>query len=210
MNHNEVLRPLPLRLRPQPSETAESYVHRLARTNHLRPSYLRRCLTTPEGSYGPIQLDKLAALTGRAPAALLHALPDLAPRPASGAERRSGRDPDDQQRRNQQRRRDQFAAIRRDARAGLSGRALERKHKVGHRTVSKALASATPPPRKKMNRQAAVLHNFHDHIDSMIHTNPAIPVSEVWARLVDDHGATASYGAIRAYVARHPHRRRPA
>jgi len=182
----------------------------LARTNHLRPSYLRRYLATPEGSYGPVQLDKLAAITGRAPAAMLHALPDLAPRPAPRAEQRSRRASDDQKRRNQQRRRDQFAAIRRDARAGLSGRALERKHKVGWRTVRKALASATPPPRKKMNRQSAVLHDLHDHIDAMIHNNPAISVSEVWERLVDDHSATASYGAIRAYVASHPHRRRPA
>jgi hypothetical protein len=37
-----------------------------------------------------------------------------------------------------------YAAIRRDARAGLSGRALERKYNVGRRKVVKALASAWP------------------------------------------------------------------
>jgi hypothetical protein len=37
-----------------------------------------------------------------------------------------------------------YAAIRRDARASMSGRAIERKHSVGRRTVVKALASAWP------------------------------------------------------------------
>src|SRR5262249_38051027 len=36
------------------------------------------------------------------------------------------------------------AAIRRDARAGLSGRALQRKHAVGYHTVTAALESAWP------------------------------------------------------------------
>lgn len=42
-----------------------------------------------------------------------------------------------------------YAAIRRDARAGLSGRALQRKHCVGWRTVATALSSAWPQPRKR-------------------------------------------------------------
>jgi hypothetical protein len=204
VNDNNVLRPLPMRLRPLSGEPVESYVRRLAKANHLRPSYLRRCLTTPEGSYGPIQPDKLAAITGRALPPLLHALPDLAPRPRG---KHTRRDAEEEKRRNQARRRLQFAAIRRDARAGLSGRAIERKRKVGYRTVRKALASATPPARKKINRQAVVLHELHHHIDALIEADPAISVSEVWERLVDEHGASASYGAIRAYAARHPGRR---
>jgi hypothetical protein len=43
-----------------------------------------------------------------------------------------------------------YAAIRRDARAGMSGRAMERKHGVGRRTIIKALSSAWPEPRKKL------------------------------------------------------------
>lgn len=34
----------------------------------------------------------------------------------------------------------------------------------------------------------------------MIQKNPAVAVNEVWEHLVDDHDATASYGAVRAYV----------
>ena len=43
-----------------------------------------------------------------------------------------------------------YAAIRRDARAGMSGRAIEKKYGVGRRTVGKALACAWPEPRKEM------------------------------------------------------------
>jgi hypothetical protein len=152
-----------------------------------------------------VRPDKLAAIAGRALPALLRALPDLVP---CRREQRPRRDADADKARNQARRRTQFAAIRRDARAGLSGRAIERKHKVGHRTVRRALTSDTPPTRKKMiSRQGAVLHELHPHIDEMIEANPAIPVTSIWERLVDEHGASASYGAIRAYVARHPRRR---
>jgi len=35
----EVLRPLPIRARPRPAETVASYVVRLARANHLQPSW---------------------------------------------------------------------------------------------------------------------------------------------------------------------------
>jgi hypothetical protein len=190
-------RPLPVRLRPTAGERAESYIRRLARANHLKPSYLRRYLATPQGSYGPIQPDQLAAVTGRTLPALLHALPDLAPRPH---QQRTRRDTEDEKRRNQARKRALFAAIRRDAAAGLSRRTIERKHNVGRRTIVKALTSATPPAREKINRQSAALHGLHHHIDAMIEANPTIPVKEVWEHLVDDHDATVSYGATRAYV----------
>jgi len=108
---------------------------------------------------------------------------------------------EDKKRRNQARRRALFAAIRRDAAAGLSGRALERKHHVGRRTIVKALASETPPPRKKIDRKSAALHGLHHHINAVIEGNPAVAVKDVWAHLVDDHDTTVSYGAIRAYVA---------
>jgi hypothetical protein len=42
-----------------------------------------------------------------------------------------------------------YAAIRRDVRSGLSGRAIERKYGVGWRTVVAAMSSARPAPRKK-------------------------------------------------------------
>ena len=50
----------------------------------------------------------------------------------------------------------------------MSGRAIERKHHVGRRTIVKALASADPPERKKIHREPAALDGLHWHIDAMI------------------------------------------
>jgi TniQ len=195
-----VNQPLPVRVRPVAGEGAESYIRRLARANHLKPSYLRRYLATPRAGYGPIHPDQLAAVAGRTLNALQRALPDLRARqPHRQPPRRQHAE--DAKRRNQARKRALFTAIRRDAAAGLSRRALERKHNVGRRTVVKALASASPPERKKPNRPPTV-HGLHHHIDVMIDNNPAVPASEVWAHLVDHHDTTVSYGAIRAYVTR--------
>lgn len=53
-----------------------------------------------------------------------------------------------------------FAAIRRDAAAGMSGRAIEDKYRVGRRTVSAAMASALPPPRRAMPPRGSKLDPF--------------------------------------------------
>jgi len=79
---------LPVQPRSRRGETADSYLRRLAAANHLRSSYLRRYLSKPEGSYGPVDPGKLAALTGREPHAILHALPELAPAAPRPAARR--------------------------------------------------------------------------------------------------------------------------
>jgi hypothetical protein len=74
--------------------------------------------------------------------------------------------------RNRAARRETYAAIRLDAEAGLSERAIERKHHVGRRTIIKALASAEPPARKKIHREPAALNGLHGHIDAMIDAAP--------------------------------------
>ena len=71
------LAPLPVRLRPQRAETTESYARRLARANHLRPSYLRTFLGDPPRRTGAIRPWRLAAISGRSVRALEHALADL-------------------------------------------------------------------------------------------------------------------------------------
>jgi hypothetical protein len=192
-------RPLPVRLRPQRGETADSYVRRLASANHLRFSYLRRYLSAPAGSYGPLQPGKLAAVTGRDLPAILHALPDLAtPLPRRSTRRYS----DDEIQRNRARKNALFTAIRHDADAGMSGRAIERKHRVGRRTTQKALTSSTPPPRKKMNRESVVLNGLHAVIDAMTQTNPQITVTAIWEHLADELDTTVAYPTLRAYITR--------
>jgi hypothetical protein len=75
--------------------------------------------------------------------------------------------------------REKYAAIRRDAGNVMSGRAIERKHHVGRRTIIKALASADPPRRKKIHREPAALDGLHAHIDAMIKADPKIAIAVI-------------------------------
>ncbi|MGH3120065.1 MAG: hypothetical protein ACRDOI_13100 [Trebonia sp.] len=189
--------PLPVRPRPRCGETADSYLRRLAAANHLRFSDLRRYLSRPERGYGPIDPARLAALAGRELPAVLHALPELAPAgPRPGARRYTEEDIQ----RSHAARRVKYAAIRRDARDGMSGRAIEREHHVGRRTIVRALASAGPPERKKMHREPAALDGLHGPIDAMIAANPKIAIAAIWERLAGEHDATVAYPTLRAYV----------
>ena len=52
---------------------------------------------------------------------------------------------------------DLYAAIRRDARSGMSNRALQRKYGVGFRTVTAALESAWPKERKQPPKRGSRL-----------------------------------------------------
>jgi hypothetical protein len=190
-------RPLPIRPRPIAGEPIAGYVRRLARANHLRPSYLRRYLHDP-GPAGGIRMDWLAILSGR-PAAALERAFTPAPhrqdrRPGPGGHRRS--------------RADLFAAIRRDAsQSGSSVRALSDRHGVHRRTVLQALASPVPAPRKRPPPRPSRLDPFKDTIDAIVRQEqdnpgqPACSVKEIFDRLVAEHGATGiSYSTLRGYV----------
>ncbi len=103
---------------------------------------------------------------------------------------------------------DLYAAIRRNARSGLSGRALQRKYGVGFLTVQKALSSAWPEPRKKVAPRQTRLDSFKPLIDQMLRADLDAPreqrhtVKRIFDRLVDEHGADEiSYRMVRGYVA---------
>jgi endogenous inhibitor of DNA gyrase (YacG/DUF329 family) len=70
-------RPLPVRPRPRPGETTASYIQQLALANHLPVRYLRSYLSATPAPGGQPGLDRLAAVSGRAPAALQRTLTDL-------------------------------------------------------------------------------------------------------------------------------------
>ena len=188
--------PLPVGPRPRRGETADSYVRRLAAANHLRFTYLRRYLARPQGSYGPVDPRRLAALAGRELSAILLALPELAPAARPPARRYTQEDI----RRNYAAKREKYAAIRRDAGTGMSERAIQRRHHVGRRTIVKALASAEPPERKRINREPAALNGLHGYIDAMIDADPKIATAAIWQRLADEHHATVAYYTLRTYV----------
>jgi hypothetical protein len=187
--------PLPVRPRPRQGETADSYLRRLAAANHLRFSYLRRYIG--RRSYGPIDPARLAELTSRELPALLLALPELAPAARPPARRYTAYDIQ----RSRAARREKYAAIRRDAANGMSGRAIERKHHVGRRTIIKALGSAEPPERKKVHREPEALNGLHSHIDAMIEADPKVSTAAIWQHLADEHGTTVAYYTLRTYAA---------
>jgi hypothetical protein len=140
---------------------------------------------------------KLAALAARELPAILHALRELAPAgPGPSARRYSERDIQ----RNHASKRAKYAAIRQDASDHMSGRAIERKHHVGRRTIRKALASATLPARKKISREAAARSGLHRHIDTMIAADPQTTIAAIWERLAGEHGTTVVYATLRTYV----------
>jgi transposase len=101
-----------------------------------------------------------------------------------------------------------YAAIRRDARAGMSARAIERKYRVGRRTIVKALASAWPEPRKKPPPRRSKLDPFKAAIDEMLRADLDAPrkqrhtITRIFRRLIDEHQMRdVSYPVVRAYVA---------
>jgi transposase len=79
-----------------------------------------------------------------------------------------------------------YAAIRRDARAEISARAIERKHGAGRRTIVKAMASPWPEPRKHLPPRDSKLDPFKPVIDEMLRADLAAPrkqrhtVTRIW------------------------------
>jgi hypothetical protein len=72
---------------------------------------------------------------------------------------------------------DLYAAIRRDARAGMSHRALMREYEVGFRTVKAALESVWPEPRKNPQPRGTRLDRFKSLIDQMLRAHLEAPTS---------------------------------
>ncbi|MGW5665097.1 hypothetical protein ACWEWG_34380 [Streptomyces sp. NPDC003758] len=102
-----------------------------------------------------------------------------------------------------------YAALRRDAREGMSNRALERKYRVGWRTVQKALSSGWPQPREPYAPRRSKLDPFKPVIDQMLLADLDAPrkqrhtVVRIYRRLINEHAMDdVSYQVIRAYVAK--------
>jgi len=201
------LRRLPVRPRPICGETVESYVRRLARANHLRPSYLRAYLTGPQRSR--IQIERLAQISGRPTAHLQRALIGTpVPRPRTEPSERPSQAALVKHRREARTR--LFANIRADHQHDdLSIRALAARHQVHRRTVTQALASALPPPRKPQAPRPRTLRNdTREFVDQIIGQDLQVPsrrrhsVQRIWERLIDEYDVTVSYSTVRDYVTR--------
>ena len=104
---------------------------------------------------------------------------------------------------------DLYAAIRRDARSGMSNRALQRKHGVGFRTVTAALESAWPKERKQPPKRDSRLDAYRVVIDDWLRSDLDAPrkqrhtAKRIFDRLLDEHdgAGVVSYWMVREYVA---------
>ncbi|PXX58468.1 hypothetical protein DFR70_114152 [Nocardia tenerifensis] len=102
-----------------------------------------------------------------------------------------------------------YAAIRRDSRAGMSGRELRRKYNVGYHTVNAALTSAFPEKRKEYPARASKLDPFKPFIDETLRADLDAPrkqrhtIKRIFERLMDERGMTdVAYQTARDYVDR--------
>jgi len=104
----------------------------------------------------------------------------------------------------------QFENIRRDHRLEqLSIRELARKHKVHRRVVRQALASATPPERRRSApKSAPVMGPYEDTVRSWLIADKDAPKKQrhtarrVWTRLVAEEGAPVAESTVREAVRR--------
>ncbi|MBF6216422.1 IS21 family transposase [Nocardia puris] len=101
-----------------------------------------------------------------------------------------------------------YAAIRRDAKAGMSGRQLQAKYGVGWRTLQAASQGAWPAERKKYPPRASKLDPFKPFIDEVLRSDLRAPrkqkhtIKRIYARLIDEHGMDGvSYQTLRDYIA---------
>jgi hypothetical protein len=184
------LRQLPIDVRPAAGERAESYIRRLARANHLPPSYLRCYLAGPPHWQGQVQPQRLAALTGRPARILQHTLiargwPRPAPPPSGRLRRRHADKPA------------LYARIRAAAGEGTSSSQLAARFRVGRRTITKALQAPQPPPWKPPVKKHPPAYSAH--IDALLQAAPGLTSKQLWEHLVDHTDLRASYETVQQY-----------
>lgn len=185
--------PLPVRVRPAAGETVESYIRRLARANHLRPSLLQVYVRSPGVPAGAIRMRRLAAVSSSTVTALTRALTGLAP---AGKQHRPPPSPAESQAARKAR---LFGVIRNDAAGGMSIRQIASRHHVHRRLVRQALAAPFgPPPRKRANRPAQITGPIRDVLDKL--AGESRTIWEIWTTVTDEHDSDASYAAIRDYI----------
>jgi TniQ len=185
------LRRLPIDVRPAAGEHAEIYIRRLARANHLRPSYLRSYLAGPAHRDRRIDPQRLAAITGRPAATLQKTLTARGwprpPRPPSGRQRRRHADKPAL-----------YAQIRAAAQTGTMTKEQMVTHfRVGRQTISKALADPQPPPWKQPFKKQPP--PYAAHLDALLAATPDLTAIQLWQQATDHTDIKISYGTVRLY-----------
>ncbi|MFD3653623.1 hypothetical protein [Streptomyces sp. NPDC058620] len=185
---------LPIQVSPRLGEGTDSFIRRLARANHLRPSYLHGYLCGPPLWFGKPHVERLADATGRTTSQLERALfdvstPRLRYRTGSGRSHLAHRQPD------------LYVQLQNAARdEGLTVRDLAHRHDIPIWLVRCALVSNKPLPRDLPARQAPVTRPIAPLIDSMLHAG--LGTREIWTALMDQHNSSVSSGTLSLYISK--------
>jgi hypothetical protein len=185
--------PLPVRLRPCLGESTDSYIRRLARANHLKPSFLHCYLSGPPLWFGKPLLEHLATVTGQSPEALERALAD-ADSP-HGKNRPRPRFP----RKNPFAwRHDLARRIAQEALKGMQVRILAKRHNLRCRDVRFALETPRPTTSETSQITDPIRGELADLVESMI--GRGLNGRQIWTELMDCHEYSVTYGSIRHYI----------
>ncbi|WP_194238762.1 TniQ family protein [Streptomyces spongiae] len=204
----ERLAELPVNVRPRLGESTDSYVRRLARANHLKPSDLHCLLVGPPNWFGKPRIERLAAVSGRSETALQRALSD-----ASSARGRAKPTPRTLRihahKALKQGSRDMTLPIQYDALGGgTSVRQIAQRWNVPRWLVRRVLDSAVFPDRQTPRNRYVMTGPVKEQINSMIVSG--MGPKEIWTELMDVHDISVSMGSLQRQTShRHPATRRP-
>ncbi|MFH9355610.1 hypothetical protein [Kitasatospora sp. NPDC017646] len=187
------LRPLPVRVAPRLGEGTDNYLRRLARANHLKPSYLNS-LTSPRSSIGKPDITLLAQLTGRRPADLRRALCDAPGKPLP--EQREPAGQHELPEKDLQRRLNLLFACA-ELRKGTPRRIVARRYKLHRRELRQAVQRQPP---RRLARVIPDSDTQRRRIRALAGAGRS--TAHIWARMMDDHDTPLTYSAINAFLAR--------
>ncbi|WP_069628770.1 TniQ family protein [Streptomyces niveus] len=185
--------PLPVRLRPCLGESTNSYIRRLARANHLQPSFLHCYLCGPPQWFGRPLLENLATATDHSPEALERALADACA--LMGRNRPRRRLP----RKNPFTRRQELARlIAQDALGGTHIRVLAKRYNLRSWDVRVALEISRLTTAETGPLTQPITGELADLIESMI--SRRLNGRQIWTELLDHHDYLITYDSIRHYI----------
>lgn len=186
------LRPLPVRVRPQLGEGTDSYLRRLARANHLKPSYLNS-LVCPKSRHGRPDIALLGQLAGRSAADLRRALADA---PGKGRPDRQAK-PQPPSRKPGLDNVDLLLLTPALQDEGVLLRLAAQRRDLDPKVVRKALQQQEP---RRLSRKVPGWEVRRNPIDAM--AADGLPTPEIWARMMDDHDTPLTYNGINTYLGR--------
>lgn len=181
-------------VRPKLGESTDSYVRRLARANHLKPSDLRCFLAGPPNWFGKPRIERLGAVSGRSEAALQRALS------AAGSARGRAMPTPRTLRIHthkalKQGSLDMTLPIQYDALQGdTTVRQIAGRWNVPRWLVRRVLDSASFPDFQTPKNRSAITEPLKEKINSMIVSG--MGTKEIWTELTDVHDISVSLGSL--------------